>query len=274
MFQIWKSGGLKINSSVVGLIGLALMTLGEAIRMSYFSLCRLNFDPSWDYWDATYTIPSFLSVGPGYWFKYEIICTWFDLFQKSVSMSKRSSSAIKTIRIVIRLIGLTNVILWSWSGFMTLPGFFVEFTAFATMFNAIVLCTFCGVIAPLLIRALCKDMNNVTHPNWKAAAAIRRVACAEPFAQIAVGVGNKIYLNTIVYANMGGVIGNGILTVMWFYHLYAAGEWYCYMVFANRRSLKGAGGTARFSQYFGFTTRTWGKSAEQEPSKEVTGVNE
>jgi hypothetical protein len=187
----------------------------------------------------------------GYWYRYEIICTWFDLFQKSVNLSKRSSIAAQIIRFTIKLIGLFSLTLgilmptkvFDFRNLLNLSGFF----------HMVVLSSSSVIAAPLIIRVLCKDMRNVTHPNWKAAAAIRRVAFNEPISQLAVALAPYFYTRTTFYASQGAIVGNAILVAGWFYVVAATGEWFGYLTFAHRRYLNEAD-TSRISQFFGFTT--------------------
>jgi uncharacterized membrane protein YsdA (DUF1294 family) len=183
----------------------------------------------------------------------EIICTWFDLFQKSVKLSKRSSSTVNMLRYLCKLLALISLVVGVWMGMRT-----SHYKTLLNLFNTyqpIILTTACVGIAPFIIRVLCKDMRNVSYPNWKAASAIRRCAFNEPFSQAALFIGVKAYSNTSFYAYQAGVVGNAVLAVIWFYDVTVCGEWFSYLIFAHRRYLNTTD-TERISQFFGFTTLT------------------
>lgn len=250
-YHVYKNGGAKMNSSYLSIFGCAALCFGELCRSLSYIIVRANWDTNWGFFDWFFHMSYFFSLLFGYWYRYEIICTWFDLFQKSVNLSKRSSTAAKTIRFVIKLMGLfsfTLGILMSTKIFD-----FRDLVNIAGFFHFAVLTSSCVIAAPLIIRVLCKDMRNVTHPNWKSAAAIRRVAFNEPFCQIAIAFAQYFYTKNTFYAAQGAIVGNAILVAGWFYVLSSTGEWFGYLVFAHRRYLNEAD-TSRISRYFGFTT--------------------
>eukprot|EP00979_Chaetoceros_neogracilis_P008423 scaffold1872_cov268-Chaetoceros_neogracile.AAC.15 len=150
-------------------------------------------------------------------------------------------------------------------------GDYARLLKLSTTVLPIILTTACLVVAPLLIRVLCKDMRNVTHPNWKAAAAIRRSAFNQPFSEMALFAGVRAYTATSFWAYQGAIIVNAILVVMWFYRLVSAGEWFGYMLFAHRRHLK-EDETARISQYFGFTKLGLNGSIASEIMSRISSV--
>ena len=116
-------------------------------------------------------------------------------------------------------------------------------------------CRLCWYCTIHIIRVLCKDMRNVSYPNWKAASAIRRCAFNEPFSQAALFLGVRAYSRTSFWAYQAGVVGNAVLAVIWFYDITVCGEWFSYLIFAHRRYLNTTD-TERISQFFGFTTLT------------------
>lgn len=249
--RVYKKGGAKLNSSFLSLFGCAALCFGEFCRSCAFVIVRANLDSNWGFFDWFFHITYIVPLVFGYWYRYEIICTWFDLFQKSVNLSKRSSIAAQVIRYGIKVLGLFSFTLGI---LMASKAFdFRYLTNIAGFLHLVLLSSFCMIAAPLIIRILCKDMRNVTHPNWKAAAAIRRVAFNEPFCQLGVSLAQYYYTKTTYYAAQGAIVGNAILIAGWFYILSSTGEWFGYLMFAHRRYLNEED-TSRISQFFGFTT--------------------
>lgn len=250
-YRVYKNGGAKLNSSYLSLFGSAALCFGELCRSAAYVIVRANWDTNWGFFDWVFHMSYLFSLVFGYWYRYEIICTWFDLFQKSVNLSKRSSIAAQIIRLTIKLIGLFSLTL----GILMASKIFDfrDLVNLAGFFHFIFLSSSCVIAAPLIIRVLCKDMRNVTHPNWKAAAAIRRVAFNEPFCQLAIALAQYFYTENTFYAAQGAIVGNAILVAGWFYLVSSTGEWFGYLMFAHRRYLNEAD-TSRISQFFGFTT--------------------
>jgi hypothetical protein len=249
--RVYKNGGAKFNSSYLSLFGCAALCFGELCRSSSYIIVRANWDSNWGFFDWFFHMSNLIPLVFGYWYRYEIICTWFDLFQKSVNLSKRSSIAAQIIRLAIKVMGLFSLTL----GILMAAKIFDfrDLVNIAGFFHLVVLSSSCVLAAPLIIRVLCKDMRNVTHPNWKAAAAIRRVAFNEPFCQLGIALAQFFYTKNTFYAAQGAIVGNAILVAGWFYLISSTGEWFGYLMFAHRRYLNEAD-TSRISQFFGFTT--------------------
>ena len=119
-------------------------------------------------------------------------------------------------------------------------------------FGPIILLT-CWVIGPLLTRLLCKDMRDVTNPNWKAASAIRRIAYFEPLTHMATIMGVAVTNKTLLYTHMAGIHTLAALMPMMAFWLTSIGEWFSYLIFTQRRFLKN-NDTLNISRYFGFTS--------------------
>jgi|AntRauTorckE5430_2_1112549.scaffolds.fasta_scaffold00646_3 hypothetical protein len=269
IWRVYKNGGAKLSSSYLSIFGSVGANAGTLCHCITFFLVRANWDTNWAYVDAVFHVPIILTGLFGYWYRLEIICTWFDLFQKSVSMSKRSTFGVQILRHFCKLTGLASMVFGLMSALEL--GDYARLLKLSTTVLPIILTTACLVVAPLLIRVLCKDMRNVTHPNWKAAAAIRRSAFNQPFSEMALFAGVRAYTATSFWAYQGAIIVNAILVVMWFYRLVSAGEWFGYMLFAHRRHLK-EGETARISKYFGFTTLGLNGSIASEIMSRISSV--
>jgi len=269
-YRVYKNGGAKVNSSYLALFGALFENFGQLVRCILYWLVRANWDTKWAFVDAFWSLPESITGAFGYWYRLEIICTWFDLFQKSVKLSKRSSTTVNILRYFCKLCALGALVLGVWMGMRT--SHYQDLVQLSNNILPVILTVACVGAAPLIIRVLCKDMRNVTHPNWKAASAIRRSAFNEPFSQAALFFGVKAYSNTSFWAYQAGIVGNVVITTIWFYNITACGEWFSYLIFAHRRYLNTTD-TERISQFFGFTTLGLNGSITSEIASRISSVS-
>lgn len=268
VYRIYKKGGAKINSSFLALFGCIGENFGQFLRCVLYVIVRANWDKKWTIIDAFWGFPEPVTIVFGCTYRLFIIITWFDLFQKSVKLSKRSSETVNILRYASQLLALVYLVLGVWLGMR--DKYYEDVVELFNSFQPIFLTAVCAGVAPLIIRALCKDMRNVTHPNWKAASAIRRCAFNEPFSQAALFLGVRAYSRTSFWAYQAGVVGNAVLPVIWFYNVNACGEWFSYLIFAHRRNLENTE-TERIRHLFGFNL-PWrrlfagGRFVEEKPS--------
>ena len=275
MYRVAKSGGASMNSSFLALIGHFISSFGFFVRCVQFFLVRANWDPHWYFFDLTYSYQFLFGYSFGYWFRSEIICTWFDLFQKSTNLSKRSSVLVKFLRTFIKIWGIVVGTLNAVAALDLLPRQAGDYHLILSSINLIQLPFFIianAIIAPLLIRILCKDMRNVTHPNWKSAAAIRRVAVSE-VAMMAI---NFPLMYAFVeyassWAHQGNIIGNALYIPHESWVISANGEWFCYMLYVHRKRMN-ANDTARISRYFGFSTLGLNGSISSEMISKISSM--
>ena len=252
MQRVFKNGGAKWNTSYISLLMLSLAAIGDGGRSFSYVLSRYPmFDKDWKLMHITGKWFVVVCDSVSFSFRYEIITTWFDLYQKSVKMTKRSSIAVIAARILFRLLALFSFVF----SVLVASGYIkreVKDSMIAYGMGPIILVT-CWVIGPLLIRLLCKDMRDVTNPNWKAASAIRRIAYFEPLTHMATIAGVTVSNRTLPFTHMAGIHAMAVLMPMMAFWITSLGEWLSYLIFAHRRYLKG-NDTSIISQYFGFTT--------------------
>jgi len=251
IWRVYKNGGAKMTSSYMSVFGSVGANLASMLMSVQYFIVRANWDKNWGFIDATYYIPSAFIGMFAYWYRLEIICTWCDIFQKSVNLSKRSSVAITVLRYFCKFAALFTLSIGLMSTFRL--GAYEDMVKIQSTVMPAITTSACLVVAPLLIRVLCEDMRNVNHPNWKSAAAIRRAAFNEPFCQLAYFLMIVGYQKTSLSAYQAGIISNAILVIFFFYQCISQGEWFGYQLFAQRRYLKGDD-AVRMSQYYGFTT--------------------
>lgn len=250
--RVFKNGGAKWNTSYIALAFVCLYGIGEFGRNFSWVLSRYPmFDKDWKLMYITGKWFVVLCDSVSYSFRFEIVTTWFDLYQKSVKMTKRSSLIIVCARILFRLLAVFTFVFSCLQAAGIIP-IGVKNNFYAYGFSPILIVT-CWIVGPLLIRLLCKDMRDVTNPNWKAASAIRRIAYVEPTAHIATTVVISVSNKTLYYTHMAGVQLLASLIPMMAFYVNALGEWFSYLIFAHRRYLKDDD-TSIISQYFGFTT--------------------
>ena len=181
---------------------------------------------------------------------FEICVTWVDLYDRTSKMSKRTSGAIKALRVFLRLMSFVMSVgftIWSVSGKPSL---------FALLAISLVP-TVTGGIATVIgghfiVRTLCPDPKDVGNPNWKVGQAIRRA--------VLHSVGGK-FMELLSLAGMIVTARHAQIGYMYscFNSLYFFGYvlrmfgWLQYLIYSSRKHLK------RFahkdsSAYFGFST--------------------
>ena len=184
----------------------------------------------------------------------ECICTWFDLYQKSKNLSKRSTGLISVLRILLRLYGLANGIV----SFITLVvpsiSFFATFNVTMNNANVWIIVGCAGLCGPLISRVLCKDPKDVTNPNWKASAAIRDTS----MVQLVCALGFWLTLQAMVkwglWGTMAPVMNNSFSLGMFGFILMQYWAWYQYLLFAHRRYLEKYDISSASTLFYGFTT--------------------
>ena len=96
-----------------------------------------------------------------------------------------------------------------------------------------------AICGTLISRVLCKDIKDVTNPNWKAAAAIRETAisycvCLFGFWYCT----NKLIYVYGLWSHMALAMNNSFSIGAFGFTLMANWGWYQYLLFTNRRSLE------------------------------------
>jgi hypothetical protein len=271
--RVFKKGEAKMKSSYIGLIGFIIHTVGCSLRSFAYVTYRMQIDNTAWIWDNTRSTYSALEANFGFFFRYEILCAWIDLFEKSIKMSKNTSTAMKVLKILTRTLGLLTLTL---NLMMHLDAFadkYAKFNQLTVNIQVPFLGGTCLFLAPVLVRMLCKDMRDVTHPNWKAAAAIRRTAIGEILMQIFLPTCNKYFLAKNIWADFGGIHGECMLMIMYYYILSSNSEWLGYLLFAHRKHLQDDDdlGATKISNFFGFTTLGLNGSVTSEIVSRVSG---
>jgi hypothetical protein len=272
--KVFKKGAAKFTSSYIGLVSIALHELGITLRGLGFVIYRLQWDPSSIFWDWVRPVYGLLETNFGYFLRYEILCTWVDLLEKSVKLSKNTSAAMKVLRIMTRTVGIATLGFTLMTNIPALRGSVSFKTATELMVNLQVpfLGGTCLFLAPVLVRILCKDMRDVTHPNWKAAAAIRRAAIGEILQQIFLPGANRFFLKHNIHADWGGVHGEAMMFIMFYYICVSDAEWLGYLLFAHRKYLHDENeSTSKITNFLGFSTLALNGSVSSQIMSRVTG---
>ena len=250
--RVFQKGAAKLNSSYIGLISFAFHTFGTFQRGLAFMLYRGQFDPTSWFWDTNRPLHSFFETSFGYFYRYEILCSWIDLLDKSVKMSKNTSALMKVIRTFTRLVGIATLVFATLLELQFMKGNWVSMNNFMVSMQQPFIGGTCLFIAPLLVRLLCKDMRDVTHPNWKAAAAIRRTAIGEILFQVIFPQFNRFYLKHSIWADWGGVHGESLLMTMFYWLSVSDSEWLGYLLFTHRNHFNDCSDDSW--TFFAFTT--------------------
>lgn len=261
LYQVHKNGGLKLNNSCVALFSLIVKEIGVIIRGICYFTYRLSWDPNSSIFKFAHMFFPFLETPFGYFMRYEIVCIWLDLLEKSIKMSKNSSTTLKIVKLLTRLWGLFTLVIIA---FINMPGisaglgvlWYAKLKTFMVNAQAPFLGGVCAFIAPVLVRMLCKDMRDVTHPNWKAAAAVRRTAFGEVLMQIFLPGANNILMgrSMSIWADTPNY-GECLVQIMFFYMHISDAEWLGYLLFAHRKHLNVSDGSSnKISNFFGFST--------------------
>ena len=112
-----------------------------------------------------------------------------------------------------------------------------------------------AICGTLISRVLCKDIKDVTNPNWKAAAAIRETAisycvCLFGFWYCT----NKLIYVYGLWSHMALAMNNSFSTGAFNFLLISQWTWYSYLLFAHRRYLENYDLTSSSTLFYGFTT--------------------
>lgn len=247
IYRVKKNGGYKLNSSCIALTTMPIQVVADFIGNLIPLISGMGWDPYWTLYDERKFAYILFYLGANI-YKFEIMVAWLDLVQKTKTLSKRSSTSITVCRFFLRLVNILTAL----AGTMTFYGNKYDFYLWLN-----------GSISPIIMittalsgisiqRVLCKNMNDVTNPNWKAAAAIRRVYLCSVVGEYAIGQIRIYFIKTLFNPLTG--------SIAWYlgaYRDYCKAEmvrvWFNYLLYGNRRYLKDYDVNA-VSAYFGFTT--------------------
>lgn len=246
-----KNKGMKANSSCVVLIALIINSFLYTVIAVCATLEVLGLDKRNVMYDNVYYKAD--SVAPFFmvFIMFESFTTWFDLWQKSTSMSKRSSKLVTVIKVILRLFVLTYATFWGMMHFELLDVTEVMTPIQNSAQWSII--ALCAVTAPLISRLLCKDMSDVTNPNWKAASAIRSTALLVVLAPLVFNLVVQFFSRTGFFVAYAQHMNTTSVYTLFLMVLVNTFGWYQYLQFAHRRYM-GEVPMSRISQYFGFTT--------------------
>lgn len=253
--SVIKNGGFKPNSSCVALVTLNLCSFFSFWKIFTYVLNRWDMDPYW-HWYGTLYVPTdaldamFITAT-----QMEAMATWLDLVQKSVTMSKRTSTFITVLRVVFRLYTLTLMIMYPLSYLNVLGSSGLGSKIHSTIVKVSTSITFWGgiVAGPLLARILCKDPRDVTNPNWKAASAIFQTGIISAVCAKGFDWGFTMFVKYGIFTNQAQSMSQLHIFFLTMCHTVSVFHWMQYLQFAHRRYL-GDVTSSRITQYFGFTT--------------------
>mmetsp|Transcript_2632 Transcript_2632/g.3716 ORF Transcript_2632/g.3716 Transcript_2632/m.3716 type:complete len:417 (-) Transcript_2632:42-1292(-) len=252
LFVVKKNKGLKFNASSIGLFFLIIFNITQIMRFFGYGIMRVGLDPHFWYRDIFEYVAESTMALSGYLFVYEAVVTWFDVFQKSVTMSKRSSKLITALKIILRLWSLIQGAAYVLIRFIDGTNFAANLSLVTNSTNLV--CTISVALSAFLItRVLCKNRKDVSNPNWKAAEAIRvsamyQLAHAGLWAlQIEFYVRYGINIMDLPTTGNSAFIGFYITLPM------ISQSWMRYFLFSHRRYL-GSQDLNRVTNYFGFST--------------------
>jgi hypothetical protein len=253
LHQVIKNGGFKPNSSCIALVAIIPSVFASFWKYFIFGINRIGWDPYWHWYGPWYVPLDFFDAFFNKIVMLECFGTWFDIWQKSMTMSKRSSSLVTVIRIILRtfLVVVTSLMLanyyqWLPSSGVAFQQSLLDFTMNSILFVSV-------VVGPLLARMLCKDYRDVTNPNWKAASAILHVGLASAISTFGFNQGFKSWVKYAIFTNQAQHNGAPMIFFQTLCHCVFLWHWFQYLQFAHRRYL-GDVSSSRITQYFGFTT--------------------
>ena len=248
-----KKKVFKGNSSCIGLIASFICALGSGLRSLIHVLYHASLDPNELFRTLFHVQIDSIAAIAICFLVFESSCTWFDLWQKSIKMSKTSSRAITVIRNTLRIWGFLIGLSFFLINFGLVPSGLLGFWAATQNSGQYSMFAVNAVIGPLLARVLCKNMKDVTNPNWKAASAIRITACHGALLTVSFNLGIQLILRYGIF-NIGAPHVNvSLVEMLWMYNAVHCWSWYQYLQFAHRRHM-GDVTANRISNYFGFTT--------------------
>mmetsp|Transcript_19913 Transcript_19913/g.29836 ORF Transcript_19913/g.29836 Transcript_19913/m.29836 type:complete len:319 (-) Transcript_19913:188-1144(-) len=254
MRAIYRGGGLKWNSSCVALVLCILANIGGCGRSVFYGYSRMNWDKNWIVFDRTYLITDFMESSFTPWMTFECSCTWFDLWQKSVTMSKKSNSIITVIRSFLRFYALAVALISVMGTITIIPGLtFIFLSPYINTLNQGMIIFTCGILSPLIARVLCKNMKEVTNPNWKAASAIRNSGLTGVLVPFFFNIQFRFLLWSGLWTNQAIQLNHTSIFSLVGLHMTLMFVWFQYLQFAHRRYLTDSH-TSRISEYFGLTT--------------------
>lgn len=254
LYRVWKHGGLKANSTNVAMILLAFSTGVFTVQTLDYTLNRAGWDPHYKFHDHT-----FFQTQTGITFTLnlyiiECVCTWFDLWQRSVSMSKKTSMLTIIVRWLIRAYAITNATMYGLGAFSlitTSQG--KNITSKLIKLSVWIVSSITFVFGLLIRRVLCKNMKDVTNPNWKAADAIQTTALTSILCSLLFQGGQKMLLSFCIFASWPVAIHDTVARVSQFVILVQYKCWFDYLLYCQRRYLESYD-TDRISNYFGLST--------------------
>mmetsp|Transcript_26714 Transcript_26714/g.30580 ORF Transcript_26714/g.30580 Transcript_26714/m.30580 type:complete len:428 (+) Transcript_26714:758-2041(+) len=259
-YRVKKQGGKMLSTSTFALILFICYIFGEMIRQYIFFASRSQLDTKWVFSDVFYGFTDWCVNQFMTWFWCECMITWLDLYQKTVNLSKRSTKLIGVFRWIIRIYAMAQAVSVTLA---SLPG--TQFTVASDFFKIVQQITRwiqvslgCS-IAPLISRILCKDMKDVTNPNWKAASAIRFTAAYHVVTNILFHLGMEFFYMTGLYTHQALYMTEFTWEFMFGVSFACSWGWWKYLLFAHRRYLKDNAATS-ISAYYGMSSLANGRS--------------
>mmetsp|Transcript_34272 Transcript_34272/g.39659 ORF Transcript_34272/g.39659 Transcript_34272/m.39659 type:complete len:408 (-) Transcript_34272:289-1512(-) len=176
LLMMKKAGGLKYNVATSATFFGILSSFFSGAQLVFGALCYCLFNPGtalhwsdrpnqWyvDYW--------WLIVLCFQIMHYEILVAWIDLVKKSTSLTRKRTKVLTFAQWFIRLFNVTFQIFanLTWS-------FTTEALAFSAMLNAVygwVSITLTVIGGFQLMRVLCANRSDKSHPNWEATQSIK-----------------------------------------------------------------------------------------------------
>ena len=254
--SVISKGGFKPNSSCIALVSIIIADTFAAIKVGNYFANRALLDNNWYWYDhivvGFVTADTFDTIFTVL-MNIEVYATWIDLLQKSVTMSKRTSLSMHILRSLLRAFAIGVSLLFMFQYWGLIPGGFGSNTQ--KILNDI--CQYTTIVfscaGPLFGRVLCKNMKDVTNPNWKAASAIRLTGVYSIICTLSFNVSFNFLIMTGIWTHKGQFVGQTAMNTLVMSHAVHAWAIYQYLQFAHRR-YTGDVHTSRLSQYFGFTT--------------------
>ena len=250
IYRVYKKGGLSLNSSSVAIVILFITLLGDFQYLA-FVLIHLNLDNKMHFQSTIYHF-SYSLYSAGYnLMQIECCCTWFDLYQKASSMSRKSSKFLIGLRTILRLYAVGQGLVYIYIAYIGRE--YTDKIPILTETNMWVM-TICSIaFAPLIARVLCKDRKDVSNPNWKSAEAIRQTSWEWMLAQGLHSLSLKLFLEYQIWVDAPLYWGQTIFELWYFATAVKNYVWFKYMLFAFRRYLEDYDSVG-MSSYIGLST--------------------
>jgi len=226
LLRLIKADAFKKNTAGIMLASLTVACILSMIFIFCFILAMLGFDKELTVFDGfrNYLLPPLVFLD--FLVSYECLITWFDLVQKSVSMSKTSSKGLTIFKYTLRLILTAHVVIVT---YLYVTGQ-LYLSVFLTIFQFVFVGFLTLVSGIKIALALCPDLKDKNHANYRTARAILITAAYSVTALVLALVSNFVFLVKYKTVYSAGNISMVLGTVGWqFVYCLQLYQWLSYI---------------------------------------------